>query len=109
METTKYIQVIKNSHRLHLSLINNERQNKRILSAKACGAYYLDTKDCYDGAFDYCYQRDLSACGGLNAVDKCKYIDKESCYGTHVTDYCEWDYNNGTNCVGSDYCEHVDD
>lgn len=105
---TKNIITIRTSHSIHLSLINNERRNTRVLSAKACGYYYLDTEPCYNGASDRCYQQDSSGCGGSQAIDECKYIDEESCYGYKAHDYCSWDYDNGNNCAGSDFCLFTD-
>lgn len=95
-------------HRIRLSLINDERKTGRVLSAKACGAIFIDLYFCSEGAVDTCDLRDYSGCSGPNALDYCKYTDEESCVGTSAFDSCGFDYDYGHNCGFYDYCENVD-
>lgn len=87
--------------KITLKLINDERKNKRILSAKACAGYYYD-RSCSGGAQDVCISEDLYQCENY-AYDYCKYIDQDICSGMQTRDICEWDYSDGT-CSGNDYC-----
>lgn len=90
-----------------LTLINDERKNKHVLSAKGCNGLYYDSKNCVNGAEDICPQKDDYACIGEHASDYCKYIDRSICEGPIVTDMCNYDYDdcsyNGYDTCGYDF------
>lgn len=87
--------------KITLKLINDERKSRRILSAKACGANYIDIENCaHIFAADDCYARDFEAC--VQASDFCKYIDNASCHGPNSVDNCQYDYI--ADCSGYDIC-----
>lgn len=87
--------------RITLKLINDERKNKKILSAKACAGYYIDLP-CGGNATDTCLAEDLFQCQ-YYATDYCKYIDQDYCSGK-VSDSCAWDNSDDNMCNGRDYC-----
>lgn len=91
--------------KITLKLINDERKNKKILSAKACAGYYIDLS-CGGGARDVCYGEDLFQCDNF-AYDYCKYVDNDTCSGANTRDMCEWDYGRGISYV-SESC-YVDE
>lgn len=87
--------------KITLKLINDERKERRLLSAKACSLNYTDIEDCSSGfTTDSCKGRDFTSC--VNSYDYCKYIDGESCQSWHGFDYCEYDYV--SECSSSDIC-----
>ena len=71
-----------------LKLINNEKRNVRILSAKAC---ITDNAACSNGATDICQSLDYAGCYGIYTYDYCKYVDVASC-SNGAFDRCEYDY-----------------
>lgn len=70
-----------------IKLINSERVQAKIISAKGCTENASDTcvvsnydkAHCSDNALDYCY-KDYAACYG-NAYDYCSNYDRDACYG----------------------------
>ena len=92
-----------------IRLINEERKEKRLLSARACLVVYdycpgttSDWGMCSVGAQDRCTAFDWGNCGE-NAIDICKY-DYGDC-PANFTDICiESDYATCNGSNNSDYC-----
>lgn len=82
-----------------IKLINNERTNKKIISAKGCDTTSFD--ECatqnYDNAhctiysYDQCVKGDYAACTN-SSIDYCSY-DHAGCYQNQSQDTCEIDWN----------------
>lgn len=74
-----------------IKLINNERVNAKIISAKGCTenatdicvVSSYDKAHCSDNAYDYCY-KDQAACTD-NAYDYCRGTDRYGCYGSNAS------------------------
>lgn len=86
--------------KIFLKLINDERQDKRVLPAKGCAAIFVDFALCAGYAEDICDYRDEEACSNY-AVDQCKYYDDAGCTG-YANDYCLYDY--ASDCTTVDRC-----
>ena len=87
-------------------LINDERKNKRLLSARGCinqsdycPGTYSDLGMCPIYSNDICYSYDSGSCS-LFATDVCKY-DYAGC-DESVSDDCITDYYSG--CERGDIC-----
>lgn len=87
---------------VNLKLINSERKQLKVLSAKLCN---IDQAPCTNNSTDLCYNQDYAQCS-INAYDECKYIDLAACY-MESHDYCGSDYDS---CYGgaTDYCANTD-
>ena len=80
-----------------IKLINNERMNRRVVSAKAatrcdtssvdfCAEVNYDNAHCTVGAYDLCV-KDYAACSNY-ATDYCApERDSSACFGANETDY----------------------
>ena len=86
---------------INLRLINDEKKNARILSAKACT---IDNAVCSNGANDICQSLDYAGCYG-NILDYCKYLDVSACFGKQ-NDICDYDYEFNCNNYNltTDFC-----
>lgn len=84
-----------------IKLINNEKANHKISSAKACDASTIsdicgiDHAVCVVHSKDVCYKEDWSGCS--NGIDDICDIDYQGCYENN-DDYCNID-----SCK-EDYC-----
>ena len=74
-----------------LKLINNEKKDARILSAKSCT---IDNAVCTGGATDICINVDYAGCYSYIIVgyDYCKYVDGAACMYYGAYDSCDYDH-----------------
>ena len=80
--------------KIKLKLINGERKNLTVLSAKACWINSNDHQDCDSTSKDVCIVEDYVSCT-IYSNDYCKYIDNSACTA-YSNDICEYDnYNCG--------------